>query len=156
MAIQHVSWISIMGAPEVNIDADFDEATKTVTVDAATLMKMASGWLAAGILDCEDDAKQARFLLDLPAREDGRYDVTEVGGDWNQWNDSIIEPEAFVAEVRVTFGDGSYFRIEADGPEDQQGTTFNMPSDPDARKRAHQLENDILEAILNRGFNPAR
>ncbi len=90
MTMHRATWIDVMGSPYVEIAADFNADTQRVTVDAGTLHRMADAIEAAGILpDADADATTA--AIRATADIDGRYDVTEAGGDWNLWQWLIAE-----------------------------------------------------------------
>lgn len=85
-----LNWLSMMGGPQVDIEAEVDDLLRTVTVDASTLEVMAASIESDGPLDDEGNAATATAIRETPALPDGRYDVTELGGGYSLWMDGLM------------------------------------------------------------------
>jgi hypothetical protein len=90
MTAKQATWTDGLGIPTVVITADFDEDSQLVTVDRDTLETMAKAIIDSGIFSDEDAAEAATALLDTGKNDYGRYEVTEAGGGWSHWTDSVV------------------------------------------------------------------
>lgn len=92
--MERVYWISVMGYPEVVIDAQivYGDGPEDghVLVDGETRNRMAHTLLDAMLLDADDDAERAIAILSAPRAPEPYarlFDVTEAGGGWKIWSD---------------------------------------------------------------------
>jgi hypothetical protein len=87
MTTHRATWTSGLGVPHTTITIDLDHDAQRVTVDRPTLDRMAESVLTAGILADDDAADLATAIRARPGLD--RIDVTDVGGGWSQWLDSV-------------------------------------------------------------------
>lgn len=87
---REINWIGAMGAETVNVMARFDEEHERVTVDHATLVRMAKGVLDNVMVSEQNSRWDAATLLNIEPDIEGRFDITEAAGGFKALEGTVI------------------------------------------------------------------
>ncbi len=86
-------WIDVVGLPLQIIEAEV--LGGRIMVDEDTLGTMESSILEAQLTDEQSTQEYAATLRDLPRDQfTGFFDVTDIGGGWEMWQDMKLDDES--------------------------------------------------------------